>query len=147
MKSVARSLGPGFKSDVTMISITTDPKEDGARELLAYAKAQGVDADGWVFLTGSPTRQSAAFWTYTEYRLKTTIRITFWSCFCSAPTVLACAAITASQLIPKRSRRISEKLPRLISSTPVISDRMPGSEENFAAVIDPGLARSTVPRP
>jgi protein SCO1 len=54
MKSVARSLGPGFKSDVTMISITTDPKEDGARELLAYAKAQGVDADGWVFLTGSP---------------------------------------------------------------------------------------------
>lgn len=54
MKSVARNLGPGFKSDVTMISITTDPKEDGSRELLAYAKAQGVDADGWVFLTGTP---------------------------------------------------------------------------------------------
>src|SRR5271167_3237595 len=49
MKSVARNLGPGFKSDVTMISITTDPKEDGSRELLAYAKAQGVNADGWVF--------------------------------------------------------------------------------------------------
>ncbi|HVA39424.1 MAG TPA: SCO family protein [Candidatus Binataceae bacterium] len=55
MKSVARSLGPGFKSEVTMVSITTDPKEDGSRELLAYAKAQGVDADGWVFLTGAPT--------------------------------------------------------------------------------------------
>jgi protein SCO1 len=54
MKSVARNLGPGFKSDVTMISITTDPKEDGSRELLAYAKAQGVDADGWLFLTGAP---------------------------------------------------------------------------------------------
>jgi cytochrome oxidase Cu insertion factor (SCO1/SenC/PrrC family) len=54
MKSVARNLGPGFKSDVTMISITTDPKEDGSRQLLAYAKAQGVDADGWVFLTGTP---------------------------------------------------------------------------------------------
>jgi protein SCO1/2 len=54
MKSVARNLGPGFKSDVTMISITTDPKEDGSRELLAYAKAQGVDADGWLFLTGTP---------------------------------------------------------------------------------------------
>jgi protein SCO1/2 len=54
MKSVARSLGPGFKSEVTMVSITTDPKEDGSRELLAYAKAQGVDADGWVFLTGAP---------------------------------------------------------------------------------------------
>jgi protein SCO1/2 len=54
MKSVARSLGPGFKSEVTMVSITTDPKEDGSRELLAYAKAQGVDTDGWVFLTGAP---------------------------------------------------------------------------------------------
>jgi cytochrome oxidase Cu insertion factor (SCO1/SenC/PrrC family) len=54
MKSVARSLGPGFKSEVTMVSITTDPKEDGARELLAYAKAQGVNARGWVFLTGTP---------------------------------------------------------------------------------------------
>lgn len=54
MKSVARSLGPGFKSEVTMVSITTDPKEDGSPELLAYAKAQGVDADGWVFLTGTP---------------------------------------------------------------------------------------------
>ena len=32
-----------------MISITTEPKEDGSRELLAYAKAQGVNADGWVF--------------------------------------------------------------------------------------------------
>jgi len=54
MKSVARNLGPEFKSDVTMISITTDPKEDGSRQLLAYAKAQGVNADGWVFLTGTP---------------------------------------------------------------------------------------------
>lgn len=54
MKSVARSLGPGFKSEVTMVSITTDPSEDGSRELLAYARAQGVDADGWVFLTGAP---------------------------------------------------------------------------------------------
>lgn len=55
MKSVARNLGPEFKSEVTMVSITTDPREDGSRELLAYAKAQGVDADGWVFLTGTPS--------------------------------------------------------------------------------------------
>ena len=48
MKSVAHNLGPEFKSEVTMVSITTAPKEDGSRELLAYAKAQGVDADGWV---------------------------------------------------------------------------------------------------
>jgi len=56
MKSVARSLGPKFTSEVTMVSITTEPKEDGSRELLAYAKRQGVDADGWVFLTGAPTQ-------------------------------------------------------------------------------------------
>ena len=37
-----------------MVSITTDPNEDGSSELLAYAKAQGVNADGWVFLTGKP---------------------------------------------------------------------------------------------
>jgi protein SCO1/2 len=56
MKSVARSLGPKFKSEVTMVSITTEPKEDGSRELLAYAKRQGVDAAGWVFLTGAPAQ-------------------------------------------------------------------------------------------
>ena len=56
MKSVARSLGPKFTSEVTMVSITTEPKEDGSRELLAYAKRQGVDADGWVFLTGAPAQ-------------------------------------------------------------------------------------------
>jgi cytochrome oxidase Cu insertion factor (SCO1/SenC/PrrC family) len=39
-----------------MVSITTEPKEDGSRELLAYAKRQGVDADGWVFLTGAPAQ-------------------------------------------------------------------------------------------
>jgi protein SCO1 len=55
MKSVARNLGPGFESEVTMISITTEPGEDGSHELLAYAKKQGVNADGWVFLTGTPT--------------------------------------------------------------------------------------------
>jgi len=54
MKQVARTLGSRFNSQVTMVSITTEPEEDGSRELLAYAKAQGVDANGWVFLTGKP---------------------------------------------------------------------------------------------
>jgi protein SCO1 len=53
MKQVARSLGAGFDSEVTMVSITTEPDEDGAPELLAYARAQGVASDGWVFLTGA----------------------------------------------------------------------------------------------
>jgi protein SCO1/2 len=54
MKQVARSLGAGFNAEVTMVSITTEPDEDGSPELLAYAKAQGVNSGGWVFLTGSP---------------------------------------------------------------------------------------------
>ena len=37
MKRVARNLGPGFASEVTMVSITTEPKEDGSRELRAGA--------------------------------------------------------------------------------------------------------------
>ncbi len=54
MKSVAKALGPKFTSKVTMVSITTDPKHDRPGQLLAYAKAQGVGGDGWVFLTGRP---------------------------------------------------------------------------------------------
>jgi protein SCO1/2 len=52
MKQVAQALGAHFDSEVTMLSITTEPDEDGSRELLAYAKARGVNAKGWVFLTG-----------------------------------------------------------------------------------------------
>ena len=54
MKQVARSLGAGFDAQVTMVSITTEPDEDGSPELLAYAKTQGVNSGGWVFLTGAP---------------------------------------------------------------------------------------------
>ncbi|HLK87988.1 MAG TPA: SCO family protein [Candidatus Binataceae bacterium] len=53
MKQVAQTLGAGFHSEVTMISITTEPEEDRSSELLAYAKAQGVEGRGWVFLTGA----------------------------------------------------------------------------------------------
>jgi cytochrome oxidase Cu insertion factor (SCO1/SenC/PrrC family) len=52
MKQVAQSLGSQFNSSVTMVSITTDPDEDGPSELLKYAKTQGVDASGFLFLTG-----------------------------------------------------------------------------------------------
>ena len=56
MKQVAQSLGTQFNSSVTMVSITTDPEEDTPAQLLKYAKAQGVNAGGWLFLTGK-TRQ------------------------------------------------------------------------------------------
>ena len=54
MKMVAQSLGSKFDSSVTMVSITTDPAHDGPRQLLAYAKNEGADAPGWLFLTGKP---------------------------------------------------------------------------------------------
>ena len=54
MRAVAQSLGAESETKVTMLSITTDPKEDGPKELRAYAKKEGVSGDGWVFLTGKP---------------------------------------------------------------------------------------------
>jgi len=52
MKEVAQTLGTQFHSSVTMVSVTTDPDEDSPAQLLKYAKAQGVDAVGYSFLTG-----------------------------------------------------------------------------------------------
>ncbi len=54
MKMVAQSLGSKFDSSVTMVSITTDPAHDRPPQLLAYAKNEGADAPGWLFLTGKP---------------------------------------------------------------------------------------------
>jgi protein SCO1/2 len=52
MKDVAQSLGAQFDSSVTMVSVTTDPDEDNPAQLRKYARAQGVDTDGFIFLTG-----------------------------------------------------------------------------------------------
>jgi cytochrome oxidase Cu insertion factor (SCO1/SenC/PrrC family) len=52
MKQVAQTLGAQFNSSVAMVSITTDPAKDNPAQLLKYAKAQGVDAEGFTFLTG-----------------------------------------------------------------------------------------------
>jgi protein SCO1 len=53
MKQVAATLGAQFNSSVAIVSITTDPDEDRPAQLLKYAKAQGVDAEGFTFLTGN----------------------------------------------------------------------------------------------
>jgi protein SCO1 len=60
MKNVAQNLDPGFASKVTMVSLTTDPSEDGPKQLAKYAKAQGAVGDGWVFLTGKPADMKRA---------------------------------------------------------------------------------------
>jgi protein SCO1/2 len=52
MRAVAQSLGAESEAKVTMLSITTDPNEDGPKQLRAYAKKECVNAGGWVFLTG-----------------------------------------------------------------------------------------------
>jgi protein SCO1 len=56
MKQVAQSIGTQFNSSVAIVSVTTDPDEDNPAQLLKYAKAQGVDSQGYTFLTGK-TRQ------------------------------------------------------------------------------------------
>ncbi len=56
MVSVARQLGPALGANVTIVSITLDPEHDGPAQLASYAKSQGADARGWLFLTGKPAQ-------------------------------------------------------------------------------------------
>ena len=60
MKTVAQDLDPNFASKVTMVSMTTDPSEDGPKQLAKYAKNQGTVGNGWVFLTGKPAEMKRA---------------------------------------------------------------------------------------
>jgi len=53
MKDVADDLGANG-TKVTMVSISTDPDDDGPGQLMAYAKKEDVANDGFVFLTGKP---------------------------------------------------------------------------------------------
>jgi protein SCO1/2 len=56
MVSVARELGPALGTDIRIVSITLDPEHDSPAQLASYAKSQGADAGGWLFLTGSPAQ-------------------------------------------------------------------------------------------
>jgi protein SCO1/2 len=56
MVSVARELGPALGAEVTIVSITLDPEHDSPAQLASYAKAQGADDNGWLFLTGTPAQ-------------------------------------------------------------------------------------------
>lgn len=56
MASVARELGPALGANVTIVSITLDPEHDDPAALQKYAKSQGVNDPGWIFLTGKPER-------------------------------------------------------------------------------------------
>jgi protein SCO1/2 len=54
MKTVAESLGPKLDAKMAMVTITTDPEHDGPAQMLTYAKAQGANEKGWLFLSGKP---------------------------------------------------------------------------------------------
>ncbi len=59
MRRIAEKLGPDLGRKVTFVSVTVDPEHDGPKQLLDYAKAQGADRDGWLFLTGPPATVDA----------------------------------------------------------------------------------------
>jgi protein SCO1/2 len=56
MAAVAHKLGPALGADVTIVSISLDPEHDTPAELAKYAKSQGADRPGWIFLTGPPAK-------------------------------------------------------------------------------------------
>jgi protein SCO1 len=56
MKQIANRLGSRLGTDARIVSITVDPEHDRPEQLNAYAKAQGADVNGWLFLTGSPSQ-------------------------------------------------------------------------------------------
>jgi protein SCO1 len=52
MARVADQLKTRLGSQVTMVSVTLDPEHDRPQQMLAFAKAQGAERKGWLFLTG-----------------------------------------------------------------------------------------------
>jgi protein SCO1/2 len=54
MAQIAGRLGPELGARIAIVSITLDPEHDHSAQLLRYAKAQGADQPGWLFLTGAP---------------------------------------------------------------------------------------------
>lgn len=52
LREVRDQLGARFGKDVHFISISIDPERDTPQALKGFARAQGVDVPGWIFLTG-----------------------------------------------------------------------------------------------
>lgn len=53
MAQVRDELGASFGTSVAFVSITVDPERDTPGVLRRYAEEHGVDAAGWLFLTGT----------------------------------------------------------------------------------------------
>ena len=59
MAKVADKLGPRFGTKVRFVSVTIDPEYDDSPKLLSYAREQGANRTGWLFLTGAPEQVTA----------------------------------------------------------------------------------------
>jgi cytochrome oxidase Cu insertion factor (SCO1/SenC/PrrC family) len=52
LTEVKDQLGERFGREVFFVSISTDPERDSPEAMQAFAKEQGADHPGWIFLTG-----------------------------------------------------------------------------------------------
>ncbi|MGO0633697.1 SCO family protein [Pseudomonas sp. SAR267] len=52
LREVRDAMGPALASQVTFVSISSDPLNDTPAALKAFAEKQGVDSANWLFLTG-----------------------------------------------------------------------------------------------
>lgn len=52
LREVREAMGPQLASQVTFVSISSDPLNDTPQALKAFAEKQGVDGPNWLFLTG-----------------------------------------------------------------------------------------------
>ncbi|MDZ3992070.1 SCO family protein [Pseudomonas sp. Teo4] len=52
LREVRTAMGPELASQVTFISISSDPLNDTPAALKTFAEKQGVDGPNWLFLTG-----------------------------------------------------------------------------------------------
>src|ERR1700674_1805872 len=70
MARVADRLGNELGSKAQVVSVTIDPEHDQPKRLAAYAKQQGVDRKGWIFLTGTPDQIESLLKAYKLERIR-----------------------------------------------------------------------------
>jgi protein SCO1/2 len=65
--AAARELKERLGKQVAIVSVTLDPEHDKPDQLLKFAREQGAEQPGWLFLTGSPEQIEALM---ARFRLK-----------------------------------------------------------------------------
>jgi protein SCO1/2 len=67
MANIAQKLGGDLGQKATLVSLSIDPEHDGPKQMADYARKQGVEAKGWLFLTWEPTNVDAVM---SAFRMK-----------------------------------------------------------------------------